>query len=168
MLLMGNDTLAAPRQVSHRSATGCAQVGSNTCSRARGRETTCNPSNSKSHIRLQHLGISAISSNYCPITLYTMPRGFIPACSSPCPVAAGSRRRAPATAKFSPAVSVCNGMCLWERPSNQVNVKHMPLQKDYPECVFHGLGQLCSGSIICLLAVPRRALRLSLVRQEAK
>lgn len=137
-------------------------------SRAQGEETTYNPSNSRSHKWLQHLEISAISSNYFLITLYTIPRGLILACSSPCPVAADCGRQAPATAKFSPAVSVCNGMCLWERPSNQVNVKHMPLQKDYPECVFHGLRQLYSGSIICLLAVPCRALRLPLVRQEAK
>lgn len=63
-------------------------------------------------------------------------------------------------------------MCIWERPgcglSNQVNVKHMPLQKDYTERVFHGLGQLCSGSIICLLMVPCRAPGLPLFRQERK
>ena len=51
---------------------------------------------------------------------------------------------------------------------NQPGVKHMPLQKDYTKRVFHGLGQLCSGSIICLLMVPCRALKLPLFRQEGK
>lgn len=44
----------------------------------------------------------------------------------------------------------------------------MPLQKDYMERVFHGPGQLCSGSIICLSVVPCRALKLPLLRHEGK